>query len=368
MLHWPKWSVVVVVCALASSVFGAPLGAGFTYQGSLKKNGVAAAGPVHLRFSLWDVAGAGSPPIGGNQSGASQLVNNIALADGVFTVTLNGGGEFGANAFDGNARWLHIEVCEDANCATVTTLSPRQPVTAAPYSLGPWQSCNGSVSYTGGRVGIGTSNPSKTLTVDGDVEIGTNDADFQHIRLGGGNSSGFIFGSPPLIGDGISISYNYYSRSDANVIFNTFTGTSRITAGPGHVTIATDFAGQGSPEDRLVVEGDGDVRLGPNTSLYAASGDENLRMIRGVIGSTGSIITGSGFNLIKTGTGTYTVNFNTPFAAAPAVTATAHYGAIGFRYAMTDGVTTHWAKFVLVNSVNHLLSDTTFHFTAIGPR
>src|SRR3989304_1874395 len=130
----PMLSVLTLVVALtpaAAPLAAAPLGTAFTYQGQLKEDGVPIDGTAHLRFSLWDAAGNGSPPVGGGQIGASQLLANVAVTNGLFTVPLNGGDQFGANAFNGEARWLQVEVCADAGCGTLTILAPPQPLTAA---------------------------------------------------------------------------------------------------------------------------------------------------------------------------------------------------------------------------------------------
>lgn len=125
----------IALLANASTTAAAPLGTTFTYQGQLKKDGILIDGTAHLRFSLWDAAGSGSPPVGGSQIGASQLLANVGVTNGLFTVPLNAGGQFGASAFNGEARWLQIEVCADAGCGTLSILSPRQPLTAAPHAL-----------------------------------------------------------------------------------------------------------------------------------------------------------------------------------------------------------------------------------------
>jgi hypothetical protein len=104
------------------------LGSTFTYQGQLKKNNSLVNDFCNLTFSLWDAES------GGNQVGSNQLVSGLTIANGLITTQLNGINEFGANAFNGEARWLQI----DTQCASdgggVVTLS-RQPITAAPYSL-----------------------------------------------------------------------------------------------------------------------------------------------------------------------------------------------------------------------------------------
>ena len=58
----------------------------------------------------------------------SPITATVPVTHGVFTVALN----FGSNAFDGNARWLDINV----DCGSgPTPLAPRQALTPAPYSF-----------------------------------------------------------------------------------------------------------------------------------------------------------------------------------------------------------------------------------------
>ena len=79
-------------------------------------------GFCNFGFSLWDALS------GGIQIGDPETASNVLVSDGLFTVDLN----FGASAFQGEARWLQIVV----NCGGgATTLSPRQPLSPAPYAL-----------------------------------------------------------------------------------------------------------------------------------------------------------------------------------------------------------------------------------------
>ena len=93
----------------------------FTYQGQLRDGGTNANGAYTVTFKLYDAAG------GGNQIGGT-LTATPTLANGLFTVNL----DFGANAFDGSARWLDITVQSGADSETLT---PRVPVQPSPYAI-----------------------------------------------------------------------------------------------------------------------------------------------------------------------------------------------------------------------------------------
>jgi len=153
--------IVVVWIVPTASPAAAPLGTGFTYQGRLKSAGAPLTGTADFQFSLWDAAGTGSPPTGGNQVGATQAVNSVAVTGGLFTVQLNGGGEFGANALNGDARWLQIAVRSPAGSGSYTILAPRQSLTATPYAL----QTRGIFVDSAYRVGTGTLTPGMSLEV-----------------------------------------------------------------------------------------------------------------------------------------------------------------------------------------------------------
>src|SRR5262249_20802406 len=143
----------------------------FTYQGQLKESGQTANGTFDFRFRLFDASSAG------NQIGSDIVVPGVNVSNGLFTVTLNAGGEFGAAAFDGSARWLDIVI-------GATLLSPRQPLTAAPYAARALSAPNGSaldapdgsptnvlVADNSGNIGIGTTTPLSKLHLAGAMKI-----------------------------------------------------------------------------------------------------------------------------------------------------------------------------------------------------
>lgn len=103
----------------------APVGDAITYQGWLQQNDVAVQGVCDLRFSLFDAAA------NGTQVGSTLERANHAVNSGYFTVSDL---DFGA-VFTGAARWLAVAVRCPAGSGNFTTLTPRQPLTPAPYAL-----------------------------------------------------------------------------------------------------------------------------------------------------------------------------------------------------------------------------------------
>ena len=100
-------------------------GTAFTYQGRLTLNGGSANASLDLTFKLFDDATAG------NQIGSTITNLNLSVSNGLVTVLL----DFGTSAFPGADRWLQIGVRTNGSAPDFTTLSPRQKLTAAPYSM-----------------------------------------------------------------------------------------------------------------------------------------------------------------------------------------------------------------------------------------
>jgi hypothetical protein len=98
-------------------------GSAFTYQGRLNDSGGAATGSYDLQFTLFDGATNGSA-VAGPITNSPTIVSN-----GLFTVIL----DFGATPFTGADLWL--EIAARATNGAFTVLSPRQKITATPYSL-----------------------------------------------------------------------------------------------------------------------------------------------------------------------------------------------------------------------------------------
>ena len=101
------------------------LGSGFTYQGQLKSGGAVVNATCSGKFGLWDSSASGAQ-VGGTTT-QTQLIN---VTNGLFNTSL----DFGPNAFNGDARYLAISVA-CPNGGPYTDLSPREPITPAPYAL-----------------------------------------------------------------------------------------------------------------------------------------------------------------------------------------------------------------------------------------
>lgn len=165
--------VAAAILGGVSSMRAAPLGTGFTYQGQLKEGGAPLEGKADFEFSLWDEAGSGDPPTGGTQLGISQAIDNQMVIAGLFTVTLNAGGEFERNAFIGGDRWLQIAVRSPAGGGGFTTLAPRQPVTSTPYAFRSLNSTSADTSDNATRLG-GLVASQYVLTTDSRMTDGRN--------------------------------------------------------------------------------------------------------------------------------------------------------------------------------------------------
>jgi hypothetical protein len=111
-----------VTLAAASAAFAQ--GLAFTYQGRLNESGVDANGNFDFRFGLYTNTSTGS------QIGNLETNANTAVSNGIFTTTLN----FGA-VFNGTPYWLEIGVRTNGSTNAFTILTPRQPITPAPYAI-----------------------------------------------------------------------------------------------------------------------------------------------------------------------------------------------------------------------------------------
>jgi hypothetical protein len=122
-----------------------PVSSAFTYQGRLEQSGIRVNDSCDFHFSLFD------DPTAGSQVGSTQTVSSVPVSDGYFNVELNAANQFSNDAFNGEARYLEIEVqCSgDAGFVPLTGGTPKRvPLEATPYahSLRPGADIYGSAS------------------------------------------------------------------------------------------------------------------------------------------------------------------------------------------------------------------------------
>ena len=126
-----KYAKIVCLVVSLFSLFAAsrwthaaPLGTAFTYQGQLVGTNGPASGTYDMVFALFDA------PDFGSQVGTTLTNLNVAVSNGLFTTSI----DFGAGVFEGTAYWLAIGVRTNG-AGAFAALSPRQPVSPAPYAL-----------------------------------------------------------------------------------------------------------------------------------------------------------------------------------------------------------------------------------------
>jgi hypothetical protein len=139
-----------------------------TYQGRLSDGDGPVDGICDLTFRLYDAEGSGEPPQGGRLLG-TEVLEGVEVQAGVFAVRL----DYGSAAFNGQARWLEVELDCGAGAAV---LSPRQELTAAPYALyawaGPFWSLAGNAGTDPTSQYLGTTDAvSLTLAVSGTAAL-----------------------------------------------------------------------------------------------------------------------------------------------------------------------------------------------------
>lgn len=230
----------------------AMLGTAFTYQGRLTNGSGAVNGTCDFEFKLYDDAAAGT------QIGSTQTKTNVTVTNGVFTIAL----DFGATAFNGDARWLAISVRCPAGSGSYTALSPRQSLTPAPYALalpGLWTQPN----TTSPNLIGGFSGNSITSGVIG-------------AAIGGGGSNAF----PNRVTDDYSVvSGGYNNRAGDNAgttndrSYATVGGGVSNTASGEGATIGGGGYGVASGAGATIGGGNGNAAAGSYTTIGGGIGN-----------------------------------------------------------------------------------------------
>ena len=290
--------------ALAQGPAGSPVGTGFTYQGRLKSGGSPYSGTCDLKFGLWDAL------TNGNQLGTQPLpFTNVSLTDGYFTVQL----DYGGGAFQGDARWLAIEVRCPAGGGEYTPLTPRQALTAAPHALalpGLWTQQNSvSPNLIGGHSGNWVTAGATGATIGGGGDINWPNRvtdDFGTVSGGQNNQAGNGDDDPrgpthTTVGGGWqNVASGDFAAAGGGA--NNVAGGGLATVGGGHLNTASSSAstvGGGSSnsasgESATVGGGSGNTASGESATVGGGMSNAAGGWRATVVGGSSNTASGSG--------------------------------------------------------------------------
>ena len=261
--------LLLIPAGLVRSAPQADTGTAFTYQGRLHDSGSPANGSFNFIFRLYDDQ-AKSTLLG------TVTLNGLTVSNGLFQTEL----DFGSNVFNGQLRWLEIEV-------NGISLSPLQKISPAPYALalpGLWTQQTGAVPniiggyhsniVNGGVFGAtisggGPTNPGNPSSVVNRIydNYGT-------VGGGGGNTAGSDDGNNnngafATIGGGDANTASSVTTTVGGGESNTASGpTSTVgggydnTASKDYTTISGGQGNEASEENAAVGGGEGNVASG----------------------------------------------------------------------------------------------------------
>ena len=156
-------SVWTMLSLLSNAAFAGPMGTAFTYQGRLQDGSSTANGIYDLRFALYDAAD-------GTGQIANALTNSATgVSNGLFTVTL----DFGPVPFiSGQACWLQVGVRTNG-LGAFTELTPRQPLTPAPYAIYTPSAGSAASALTVAAGGVGAASLQANAVTSDKIAEGT---------------------------------------------------------------------------------------------------------------------------------------------------------------------------------------------------
>jgi len=219
-------------------------------------------GGAAVNFVSGNVFGAtmGATIAGGGGAGtdfSGAAINTTNTVSGNFGTVGGGGG----NVITGNAFWSTVPggyfntvggACSfaaggnaQANCHNSFVWSDSGP----PF-YGPPFACTANGQFAVRAYG--------GVFLEANVQVGSGGGDYRQLSLGGGNSTGFLYGSYPKWGDGIHLGYNYYAdASGGDAVANSGGATSRLTVGYGFISLNVGGVNSAPSTQRLLANSSG---------------------------------------------------------------------------------------------------------------
>jgi hypothetical protein len=187
-----RLGMMVLLLGLGGVSLAEDLGTVFSYQGRLETAGSEPLnGSYDFQFRIYDT------PIVGTGTAIGELMEepNVPVTEGIFNVRLDpdpSGTD--PNLFNGEVRYLEIAVRKTGSAESYYTISPRQRINAAPYAItassARWlrgRNSTEKVVYVddSGNVGVGTTNPTAKLEVNGNIKTaGVYEDGFGNVGIG----------------------------------------------------------------------------------------------------------------------------------------------------------------------------------------
>jgi len=221
----------------------------FTYQGQLKLSGVPVNNVVDLSCKLFD------DDVGGSQVGTTEIVSEVFVQKGLFSVEL----DFGAEVFQDEDLWLEVAARiphDPGDTEPFVPLEPRQPINATPFAL----QTRGFFVDAENNIGFGTTSPERFFHAKGndpDVLLDINSASEP-------TRSQILFAQ-----DGVSEAQIRWHKSEDRLALHNG-GRALVVDSNARVGVGTS-----SPETPLNVVGGSDVSLSGGGSIQIGSFDGN---------------------------------------------------------------------------------------------
>ncbi|MGI9015098.1 MAG: hypothetical protein ACR2GY_12750 [Phycisphaerales bacterium] len=283
----------------------------FTYQGELRLSGDVVNDNCDVRFSLWDAASAGT------QIGSNITLTNQAVVDGKITANL----DFGNGTLNGSPRWLRIEVRCPAGSGSYVALTPRQPLTPAPYAHFAlnanvpfvYAGVNGVFAGTG-NVLIGPAFLASKFSVVSDDQVAgifsRNHSSTNTIR-NAFEISGQTTGTAAN-GLGTSMSIRNEAANGAHAESARITSVWTDIANSKTDLIFSNRTGGGGVQEVMRFDGDGDIGIGTTNPIAKLHVAGTGVLSRFSAGASSTAIIAEAFGTNAGGMSIYTISAGTP--------------------------------------------------------
>lgn len=273
---------------------GTPLGV--SYQGRLVLNGTPVDGAADLEFTLYDALS------GGTQITAPQVLNNVAVADGLFTVEI----PFSATDFGAGLRYVEVRVAYPAGGA-LAALSPRQHIAYAPRAFHAarveWSGITGvpagfadGFDDGGNSLDASDGSPANVVSVDADGRTLVSGP----LRLAFGNTLLYAStnetGNPTGDGFRLRLDTAFFGVNAEAFVFEK---TDSLGGNPDGGIAFVNTANDGVVETAMVVRGDGNIGVGlnaPTAKLHigGTAGTDGIRFPDNTLQTTAFSLAGDG--------------------------------------------------------------------------